>query len=51
MKCFTVEPINAKKVDVVIIFSKNCLIASQWVAYLTAVLNNIFMAEERPSTR
>lgn len=48
---FTVEPVDAEKVDVVIIFSKNCIVAYQWINYLTEVLNNIFSNQERPPTR
>lgn len=45
------EPIGAEKVDVVIIFSKNCVVAYQWITYLTEILSKIFSSNERPPTR
>ncbi|XP_057378339.1 uncharacterized protein LOC130700317 isoform X2 [Daphnia carinata] len=45
------EPITAEKVDVVIIFSKNCVVAFQWVSYLTGILSKIFSCSDRSATR
>ncbi|KZS05962.1 putative Phosphoinositide 3-kinase adapter protein 1 [Daphnia magna] len=45
------EPIGAEKVDVVIIFSKNCIVAYQWITYLTEILSKIFSSSDRPPTR
>ncbi|KAI9553615.1 hypothetical protein GHT06_021537 [Daphnia sinensis] len=45
------EPIGAEKVDVVIIFSKNCIVAYQWITYLTEILSKIFSCSDRPPTR
>ena len=47
----TAEPTGAEKVDVVIIFSKNCVVAYQWIAYLTGILGKIFSSSDRPPTR
>lgn len=40
-----------ESVDVVIIFSRNCVVASQWVPYLTELLNQLFREADRPQTR
>ncbi|EFX77290.1 hypothetical protein DAPPUDRAFT_321563 [Daphnia pulex] len=45
------EPTGAEKVDVVIIFSKNCVVSYQWIAYLTGILGKIFSSSDRPPTR
>lgn len=46
---FTEEAVES--VDVVIIFSRNCVVASQWVPYLTELLNQLFRETGRPQTR
>lgn len=35
----------------VIIFSRNCVVAAQWVTYLTELLNQLFLEVNRPATR
>ena len=42
---------GSEKVDVVIIFSKNCVVAYQWITYLTEILGKMFSSNDRSRAR
>lgn len=45
------EPVAVENAEVVIIFSKNCVVAYQWITYLTEILSKIFTSNDRPPKR